>query len=92
MKKIPLSKGKFALVDDVNYDWLSEYRWHCIFNTTTYYAYTRVNGKHIAMHRLLLIVPKGKEIDHINRKGWDNRINNLRVVTRSQNNLKEFGA
>lgn len=31
--------------------------------------------------------PIGQELDHVNRDRWDNRIENLRLATRSQNNL-----
>ena len=30
-------------------------------------------------------IPKDKEIDHINRKPWDNRLENLRLVTHKEN-------
>lgn len=28
MKRIPLSKGYYALVDDEDFEWLSQYHWH----------------------------------------------------------------
>ena len=37
------------------------------------------------MHREILKCPKGLFIDHINRNGLDNRKNNLRVCSKSQN-------
>ena len=48
--------------------------------------------KHYAAHRLAWMhfhgeIPDGMQIDHINGVRDDNRIDNLRVVTPSQNNL-----
>jgi hypothetical protein len=37
------------------------------------------------MHRMVLQVPKGKAVDHINGDGLDNRKANLRIATLSQN-------
>lgn len=62
-----------------------------VAGTTTAYGYVRlkVHGiKHMA-HRLAWLYvmgswPKG-EVDHINSNRADNRIDNLRVVTRSEN-------
>lgn len=54
------------------------------------YRHTRYNGTTIYMHRLIWehvngVIPDGMEIDHINGVRDDNRITNLRLVTRSQN-------
>lgn len=40
----------------------------------------------IFLHRLIMNCPKGKEVDHINHNILDNRKNNLRIVTHTENN------
>lgn len=92
MKKIPLSKnGKlgtrcFALVDDEDFEELSKHNWA----VGDGYAIRsiRIAGKSytLSMHRYLLPPPDGMFIDHINRNKLDNRRNNLRICTKSQNN------
>lgn len=54
------------------------------------YLQTRVDGENHYMYRLIWEhvygpIPDGQEIDHINGVRDDNRIANLRLVTRSQN-------
>lgn len=91
MKEIPLTQGKSALVDDEDYPRLSKPRWYAQKDGRTWYA-----GRHsqtdpagnrhlILMHRAIIDLPKGMEIDHINGNGLDNRKENLRVVTKRQN-------
>ena len=41
----------------------------------------------VYLHRILIGAKKGEIVDHINRNKLDNRIENLRIVTQSQNNL-----
>lgn len=89
MKEIPLTQGMVAIVDDEDYDELSKYKWwvekhgkHII----RYYARrkTYVDGHRINefMHRTIM----GQAgIDHKNGNGLDNRRENLRVATQSQN-------
>lgn len=86
MREISLTQGKVAIVDDEDYEWLSRWKW---FYGCGGYAgrHFRLNGKHnyLSMHRTILEVPPGMEIDHKNRNRLDNRRENLRVCTRSQN-------
>lgn len=56
------------------------------------YRTLKVDGRKYLAHRLAWFYvhgewpPRGLEIDHVNRVRDDNRISNLRVVTRSENN------
>ncbi len=82
MKRIPLTQGKFALVDDADFEELSKYKWCATKCKNTYYA---TRGKGISMHREILkpIFPLCS--DHKDRNGLNNRRNNLRAVTVAQN-------
>lgn len=89
MKRIALTQGKFAIVDDGDYEQLNQHKWCAIKSGKRYYAMRSVwkKGKSIfvLMHREILNVPKGVETDHINHNGIDNRKTNLRMCNRVQN-------
>jgi hypothetical protein len=86
MKKIPLTQGKEALVDDDMYEYLTCWDWHY---STGYAKRGDVNslGKSIIvrMHHFVLPLKDGLVCDHINGNRLDNRRENLRLVTKSQN-------
>lgn len=75
---------KKVLVDDADLPILLQYKWHVFKVHQSHYARAFVNGKLVYMHRL--IMNQDGLIDHINGNGLDNRRENLRVVTYSQNN------
>lgn len=85
-KEIDLGKGKFAIVDDSDYEWLSKWEWTSSGGWPGIrYAIRRENGKKIFMHREILSAPDGMQVDHINRNGIDNRRCNIRLCNNSQN-------
>lgn len=91
MKRIPLSMGLFAVVDDSDYQSLSIYKWRAFLNPSNgkYYAmrstYINKFGSTMRMHRQITNCPSGMDVDHANGDTLDNRRCNLRVCTRSQN-------
>lgn len=86
MKRIPLTQGKFAIVDDELFEWLNQWKWCAHKNRNTYYAERGGKG-HIQMHReiLGLTYGDGKLSDHINHNGLDNRQSNIRICTNAEN-------
>lgn len=85
-KHLPLSKGRFALVDDSDFETLAQFRWH--INGTGYaVGSVRVNGarKRVYLHRYLLDAQPGQIVDHIDGNPLNNTRANLRLVTRAQN-------
>ena len=91
MKKIPLSQGKFAIVDDEDYEHLNQWKWCC---TSRGYASRhrrkgeKCPGRVVYMHRVILERMGFKDFessDHINRNQLDNRRCNLRSVTQREN-------
>lgn len=91
MKHIPLTQGKFTIVDDEDFEWLNKYKWCAHFESNMCYAYTniRINGKHriLKMHRMIVGARHGELTDHRNTNGLDNRSENLRICTKAQNSM-----
>jgi hypothetical protein len=84
MKKIFLTKGMFTLVDDGDFDYLNQWKWHL---SAKGYAVRKPKNKAIFMHRLLNRTPLHMQTDHINDNKLDNRKENLRSVTNQQNHF-----
>jgi len=92
MKEISLTQGQVALVDDEDYERLSQWKWHCAKMERVYCHYARRTistergrGFGIWMHREIIEIPKGMQCDHIDGDGLNNQKSNLRVVTPRQN-------
>lgn len=91
-REIPLSRGKVALVDDVDFDRVGGLRWTAKpadQATEKWYAYrTEVrDGRKatIYLHRLITLAPAHLLVDHRNGDGLDCRRENLRLCSHSEN-------
>lgn len=90
MKKIPLTQGKYAIVDDSDFAELSKFKWYF---RNGYAVRTMQKGgkkKTVRMHRIIVKTPIGMDTDHINRDKLDNRRNNLRICSRAENVANSF--
>ena len=91
MKKIPLTQGKFAIVDDEDFDMLSKFKWCSHKDGCTSYAircaYDLATRKQntVRMHRVITGAVKGQIVDHKNSDGLDNRRSNLRFCSQQEN-------
>jgi len=79
MKKIPLTQGKFAIVDDEDYPYLSRFKWGLDQNGNPIR-----NDTQQAIKMVNLLICGNTEITHINMNRLDCRKNNLLKVTHSQ--------
>ncbi len=95
MKKIPLSQGKCALVDDEVFEKINKYKWSaCLKRKTKNELWVAVRSvkddnikggrKIIVMHREIMGFPN-EQVDHLNNNSLDNRKENLRLVNATQN-------
>jgi len=86
MKFIELTAGKFALVDDEDFEMVNALNWNANFQHTTWYARAWQKPKRILMHRLIMgVTDSGILVDHRNHDGLDNRRNNLRIASKADN-------
>src|SRR3990167_473031 len=86
MTELKLSKGKVAIIDDEDFEKVSQWRWCAFWNGWKWYVKrTYKKNSVIYLHRFITDAPKGVEVDHKNGDGLDNRKENLRVCTRTEN-------
>ncbi|HYF49092.1 MAG TPA: HNH endonuclease [Planctomycetota bacterium] len=94
MREIPLTQGYVAIVDDADYDRLASRSWQALrLSPDHVYAVhmRRTGGKgggrvvRVYMHRELMGAESQRLIDHANGNTLDNRRENLRFATPSQN-------
>lgn len=85
-KLIPVNTGNFAIVDDEDFEELSKRNWFN-YGSCGLYAATKINGKSVMMHRIIMGVEKPFVVDHINNNSFDNRRSNLRICLGKENHI-----
>lgn len=87
MKVVPVNVAKKNIsvpcyVDDVDYEKVRNHNWTLAGGQ---YAFSSINGKTVLMHRMILTTSGNHRVDHIDHDGLNNRRDNLRSATHSQN-------
>ena len=90
MKRIQLTQGQVALVDDEDFKKVNQFKWNAQKDGNKFYAkrMITINGKRTAQLMHMLIVgdnPFKLDIDHRDGDGLNNQKNNLRLCTHQQN-------
>ena len=95
-KEIKLTQGQYAIVDADDYEGLNQWKWYAHKKKTEHTFYVdrfasigRNKREMVSMHRLIMSLQNGdgKQVDHIDGNGLNNQRSNLRLCTRSQNNM-----
>lgn len=108
MIRVPLTRNKSTIIDDIDSDLIDGRNWLCSINhkNGNHYAYRRdLGGRKDPrtlryLHRIIIERTIGRNIkrcecvDHKNGDSLDNRRSNLRIASRSQNqsNIKRIRA
>lgn len=96
MKQIELTQGKFALVDDQDFEELNKFKWHLDKHGRNEYAKRwdylgfidgKKTQKGVKMHQHLMKKNRGYigHTDHIDGNGLNNQMYNLRPTNKSLN-------
>jgi len=96
VKKIKLTRGKFALVDNRDYDYLMQWNWyshhgHC---ANLWYARTdrfEENRHRVFMHAIVAeCMGLNEQVDHIDTDGLNNQRSNLRLANGHNNRNRKL--
>jgi hypothetical protein len=91
LKEIALTDGNVALVDDRDYEYLSQFTWFSMKGSTNILYAVRVTSRklgvrrNILMHREVMCAMKGQEVDHRDHNGLNNCKGNLRFCSKAEN-------
>lgn len=83
MAEIELTMGYIAIVDDDRFEELSKFKW-CA-RDSGWGVYAGRGQPFVYLHRFLIGAMPGQIVDHKNGDSLDNRVDNLRFCTTSQN-------
>lgn len=100
MKFIKLTQNQFTLVDDGDFEKFNKVKWYATWDCNNKNFYARRSGPRdknrkqhpVMLHRIILgLNDPNIKVDHKNRETLDNRKQNLRICTNSQNSANRKG-
>jgi hypothetical protein len=89
-RRIDLGEGRHTILDPPDFYRLNNFRWYAEGEGELIYALrtvisAREKSRTVRMHRLIMNAPANRLVDHRNGDGLDNRRENLRLATPTQN-------
>jgi hypothetical protein len=90
MKYLQLKCGSLAMVDDEDFQSLSQYSWSICKKGRTSYAIRWNKGKRVRMHRDILQAKEGDIVDHKDGNGLNNTKGNIRLCSHTENMRNQF--
>ena len=89
-RRIKLTRGYYALVDECDFERLNRHKWQVNVRNGRPRQAGRTErrnqkSRYLTMHRVIMNPPEHMIVDHINRNPLDNRRANLRLSTPQQN-------
>lgn len=89
-KRIELTQGYATIVDDCDYEYLSQWSWYANVVKPGYVRAIRAenkDGKRVSykMHRVIMNAPQGMFVDHLDMDPLRNTRDNLRLCTHAEN-------
>jgi hypothetical protein len=86
---VPLTQGYEAIIDVADVSLVDCYNWRSLLTGATVYAfrsdYSGNKKRSVSVHRTIMGEPDVLHVDHRDGDGLNNRRDNLRLATRSQN-------
>jgi len=94
-RRIYLGDGEFTILDPKDYYLYSRFKWSVAGHDGKFYAVRgiktgRKKMKLERLHRIIINAPDGLFVDHKNGNSLDNRRDNLRLATSSQNHCNKI--
>ena len=90
VREVPVSGGRTALIDEADYESIQHWKWSSCRKRHTFAVYRAVleqgKSRRIYLSRFIMQAPSGLFVDHENGDGLDNRRDNLRLCTHTENN------
>lgn len=82
---VKLTRGYEAIIDAASIPDVAGVNWYALVTRGMVYAVRSDRSRTILMHRHIARTPDGLQTDHVNGDGLDNRLENLRHATASEN-------
>lgn len=84
-KVISLTQDMYTVVDETDYDKLTQHNWMAVKDRNTYYAKRWVDGVLLPMQNAIMQPTAEHVVDHKDGNGLNNVRSNLRIATKQQN-------